>query len=121
MYQSSWRSASLSPPRKPIGYSRPKRRAGKSCPSSKVSTANPYNDVAYDLPDRRYDSDFRTLKKLIDNGALGKVTECEIHFDQDRDPGPATDLAPGGGMLFGIGSHTLDQVNQSAGAAPPRN
>ena len=86
-----------------------------------MSTANPYNDVAYDLPDRRYDSDFRTLKKLIDNGALGKVTECEIHFDQDRDPGPATDLAPGGGMLFGIGSHTLDQVNQSAGAAPPRN
>ena len=64
--------------------------------------------------DRRYDSDFRTLKHLVQSQALGTIIECEIHYDVDfpfwmrswRSP----DYQPGNGMLFGLGSHTIDQA-----------
>lgn len=64
--------------------------------------------------DRRYDSDFRTLQRLVEQSAFGKITECEIHYDFDfpawlsRSSSP--DYSPGDGMMFGIGSHTLDQA-----------
>ena len=71
------------------------------------------NDTLLNGSDRRYDSDFLTLQKVLNQGVLGRVCECEIHYDQDRPPAEATPYAPGGGMLFGIGSHTIDQVGDS--------
>ena len=57
---------------------------------------------------RRWDSDFRTARKLIGDGALGEVRRFESRFERwspDRGPGPA-----GGGTLLDFGSHLVDQA-----------
>ena len=72
---------------------------------------------------RRWDSEFLTLKQLVGTdgggGALGALTDVQIHYDV---PFPAwiagwTDPAyrPGEGMLFGLGSHSIDQALQLLG------
>lgn len=57
---------------------------------------------------RRWDSDFLTIRKLIDGGALGTVTRFESRFERfDPEPGPP---AAGGGTLLDFGSHLVDQA-----------
>ncbi len=62
---------------------------------------------------RRWDGDFLTVKKLIDEGRLGEVKLFESHFDRYRPEVRqrwrelATD---GGGILFDLGPHLLDQA-----------
>ena len=68
---------------------------------------------------RRYDSDSRTIKKLVDEGWLGQIVEAELHYDRyttalspkvhKETPGP------GRGLLYDLGSHLLDQVLQLFG------
>lgn len=57
---------------------------------------------------RRWDSDIRTARKLIDAGALGDVrtfeSRIETYVDEPR--GNAT----GGGLLRDLGSHMVDQA-----------
>ena len=65
---------------------------------------------------RRFDSDYRTVKKVVDSGLLGKIVEAEIHYDRftpalspkvhKETPGPAR------GLLYDLGSHLIDQVLQ---------
>jgi len=66
------------------------------------------------LLDRRYDSDFRTLHHLVQTSAFGTITECEIHYDVDSpswiSSWTSPDYSPGNGMMFGLGSHTIDQA-----------
>ena len=31
---------------------------------------------------RRYDSDYKTVKKILDEGWLGKIVDAEIHYDR---------------------------------------
>jgi predicted dehydrogenase len=62
---------------------------------------------------RRWDSDFKTVKQVIDRGLLGKIVEAEIHFDRFKEelspklhketPGP------GAGVLYDLGPHLIDQ------------
>ncbi|KAL5606575.1 hypothetical protein BROUX41_002977 [Berkeleyomyces rouxiae] len=64
---------------------------------------------------RRWDADFQTLKKLLDAGALGRVFEFQTHFDRYRAEKPvnwkgALTVAEGGGPVFDLGSHLIDQV-----------
>jgi predicted dehydrogenase len=62
---------------------------------------------------RRWDSDFRTVRKLISDDALGEVRRFESRFERwspDRGPGPA-----GGGTLLDFGSHLVDQAIQLFG------
>jgi predicted dehydrogenase len=51
---------------------------------------------------------------LVDKKAFGQITECEIHYDFDfpfwMKSWDKTVYTPGQGMLFGIGSHTIDQA-----------
>jgi predicted dehydrogenase len=57
---------------------------------------------------RRWDSDFRTVQRLVDDGVLGTVTQFESRFERfapDRGPKPA-----GGGTLLDFGSHLVDQA-----------
>ncbi|KAJ9150626.1 Scyllo-inositol 2-dehydrogenase (NADP(+)) [Coniochaeta hoffmannii] len=63
---------------------------------------------------RRWDSGFRTLHHLVRQGALGDIKEAELHYDI---PSPTwisgwsqKEYSPGQGMLFGLGSHTIDQA-----------
>ena len=57
---------------------------------------------------RRWDSDFLTLRKLLDEGALGQVTHFESSFERFADPAEVP-LA-GGGILRDFGSHLVDQA-----------
>lgn len=63
---------------------------------------------------RRWDSDFQTVKKLVQNGVLGKIVEYEAHFDRFRNqikPGWKEEKAlPGSGILYDLGSHLIDQA-----------
>ncbi|KAG8689760.1 hypothetical protein FRC08_010791 [Ceratobasidium sp. 394] len=69
---------------------------------------------------RRWDSDFLTVKKLIEEGKLGDVVEFESHFDRYR-PSPRTTAfwreaaGPGAGHTFDLGPHLIDQALQLFG------
>jgi predicted dehydrogenase len=57
---------------------------------------------------RRWDSDFLTVRGLVDGGALGAVTRFESRFERFApDPGPP---AAGGGTLLDFGAHLVDQA-----------
>jgi scyllo-inositol 2-dehydrogenase (NADP+) len=65
---------------------------------------------------RRFDSDYRTVRKIVDSGVLGKIVEAEFHYDRftptlspkvhKETPGP------GRGLLYDLGSHLVDQALQ---------
>jgi len=57
---------------------------------------------------RRWDSDFLTLRGLLDSGSLGTLTVFESRFERFR-PGSGPSPA-GGGTLLDFGSHLADQA-----------
>src|SRR3989449_3401051 len=63
---------------------------------------------------RRYVGDFVTLRQLLSDGALGRVTNFESHFDRfrpDLRPGAWREQPqPGSGLWFDLGAHLLDQA-----------
>lgn len=63
---------------------------------------------------RRYDADFLTLKKLIEDGTLGRVVEFETHFDRHRPQMPTAEswkTSPDQySAVFDLGTHLMDQV-----------
>lgn len=63
---------------------------------------------------RRYDGDFKTVKKIVDSKILGRLVEFESHFDRFRVVGNKNvwkeKKLPGSGMLYDLGSHLIDQV-----------
>jgi predicted dehydrogenase len=68
---------------------------------------------------RRYDGNYRTIKSILDQQLLGRMVECEIHYDRYR-----TFINEGSwkeegdervGVLFNLGSHLVDQVLQLFG------
>lgn len=64
---------------------------------------------------RRWDGDFLTVRRLLAEGALGDVIRFESRFERWR---PAlrggwrerADAAEGGGVLFDLGPHLIDQA-----------
>lgn len=62
---------------------------------------------------RRWDSDFLTVRKLVETGALGQVTRFES-FIERFSPAAVGD-ASGGGWLRDLGSHLVDQALQLFG------
>jgi len=69
---------------------------------------------------RRWDGDFLTLKALLIQKALGRLTTFESHFDRFRPiPRPGTwkeSANPANGMLFDLGPHLVDQAIALFGA-----
>jgi predicted dehydrogenase len=62
---------------------------------------------------RRWDSDLRTVRTLLDKGSLGALTVFESRFERFRpERGPH---AAGGGTLLDFGSHLADQALVLAG------
>ncbi|MFO7924456.1 MAG: Gfo/Idh/MocA family oxidoreductase [Bacteroidales bacterium] len=63
---------------------------------------------------RRWDGDFLTVKRVIDQKLLGRLVEFESHFDRFRNYiQPATwkeDASTGTGTLYNLGSHMIDQA-----------
>lgn len=62
---------------------------------------------------RRFTSDTKTVKKILESGVLGDVVDYETHFDRYRyDPKPGAwreEPFPGSGILYDLGSHLIDQ------------
>lgn len=63
---------------------------------------------------RRWDSDFLTIKKLLEDEKLGEVVEYEAHFDRFRpdvkEGWKENPEMPGSGILYDLGSHLIDQA-----------
>ncbi|MFV0555559.1 MAG: Gfo/Idh/MocA family oxidoreductase [Lactovum sp.] len=62
---------------------------------------------------RRYDSDFLTVQKVIESGLLGDILEVEMSYDYYRPEIPTkylTTFSKSMSYLYGHGCHTLDQV-----------
>lgn len=67
---------------------------------------------------RRWDSDYLTVRAAIDSGVLGRVVHLESRIDRFR---PEVrdrwreHAAPGGGIWFDLGPHLIDQALQLFG------
>jgi len=63
---------------------------------------------------RRWDSDFLTLRNILDDGLLGRIVEFNGNFDRYRNYiQPNTwkeETGPGSGLLYNLGPHLIDQV-----------
>ena len=61
---------------------------------------------------RRFDSDFLTVQKVLESGKLGDLLEVEMHYDYYRPevPESVTFFDPYRSYLYGHASHTVDQV-----------
>ncbi|WP_321436319.1 Gfo/Idh/MocA family oxidoreductase [uncultured Bacteroides sp.] len=63
---------------------------------------------------RRWDSDFRTVKQVIESGVLGDINEMEIHFDRfNLELSPKKhkeEPNPGAGIVRDLGPHIIDQA-----------
>jgi predicted dehydrogenase len=71
---------------------------------------------------RRWDGDYRTVRRLVDTGALGHVARFESRFERWRPvPKPGwkeqADPAAAGGILYDLGSHLVDQALHLFGPA----
>ncbi|MBD2846934.1 oxidoreductase [Paenibacillus sp. IB182496] len=69
---------------------------------------------------RRWDGDFLTVRRLVDEGLLGRITRYEAHYDRFRpEPNPGIwkeQDEPGTGILYDLGSHIIDQALTLFGA-----
>lgn len=68
---------------------------------------------------RRWDGAFLTLKQVLASGRLGRVVSYESHYDRFRQQ-PRLGVwresgGPGGGTLFDLGSHLIDQATDLFG------
>ncbi len=68
---------------------------------------------------RRYDSDFKTVQKVLNQGLLGDIVEAEFHFDRFV-PKLSYKIhketpTEGVGSLYDLGSHLIDQALQLFG------
>ncbi|MEO8236988.1 MAG: Gfo/Idh/MocA family oxidoreductase [Flavobacterium sp.] len=63
---------------------------------------------------RRWDSDFKTIQKIINEGVLGDLIEAEFHFDRYNpvlSPKAHKETAnDGAGILKDLGPHLIDQA-----------
>ena len=63
---------------------------------------------------RRLDGDFRTIRKLMDEGAFGKVCDYEAHFDRFAKGGSSKAWKREGGIatsvFYDLGVHLMDQA-----------
>ena len=79
-----------------------------------IELAGTQNKILSVFQNRRWDSDFKTVKKVVEEKLLGEIVEAEIHFDRYNEnlnpklhketPGPGT------GILYDLGSHLIDQA-----------
>ncbi len=79
-----------------------------------VHLAKDNNCILGVFQNRRYDSDLKTVKKVLDEGLLGEIKEVEFHYDRFN-----LDLSPkahketnnaGAGLLHDLGPHLIDQA-----------
>ena len=76
--------------------------------------AEQQNKLLSVFQNRRYDSDFKTVNKVIAEGELGNVLEAHFRFDRYKPQLSAKEHKekplPGSGLLHDLGPHLVDQA-----------
>jgi len=80
-----------------------------------IRVAGEKNLLLAPFHNRRWDGDFLTIEKLLNEGCLGRLVEFESRFDRWRPTLPTdrlwkVDPNSGGGTLLDLGSHLVDQA-----------
>ena len=85
---------------------------------SVVETAERCQRIVSVFQNRRWDSDYLGIKRVIDSGLIGDVAHFESHIDRFR-PDPRDrwreNPGPGSGLWFDLGPHLADQALQLFG------
>lgn len=79
-----------------------------------ISLAKKQNKILTVYHNRRWDSDFLTIQKIINLGVLGKISSLSIRYDRYR-PRPKTERwkessHAGSGTLWDLGAHLIHQA-----------
>ena len=78
-----------------------------------ISLAKEYSTVLSVYQNRRWDSDYLTVKSLMDSGKLGSVHTIEMNWDryrkEVRDRWKEADI-PGSGVFYDLAPHMIDQA-----------
>ena len=79
-----------------------------------VALATKYGRHLLAYQNRRWDSDFTAVRRVVESGQLGQLIEAHFRYDRYKptlnpkkfkeDPGP------GAGLLYDLGPHLIDQV-----------
>jgi len=84
-----------------------------------IKIAGENNKLLSVFHNRRWDSDFLTVKKIIESKALGDIKEVEIHYDRFT---PELSYkthketpTPGVGVVYDLGAHLIDTALQLFG------
>jgi scyllo-inositol 2-dehydrogenase (NADP+) len=79
-----------------------------------IELASGINRILSVYQNRRYVSDFRTIRQLLNQKMLGEIVEFEAHYDRYRpERRPAAwreQNTPGSGILYDLGAHLIDQA-----------
>ena len=79
-----------------------------------IALAKRNNKILTVHQNRRWDSDFKTIEKIVKSNSLGNIVEYEAHFDRFRDYFKENTWKekklPGSGILYDLGSHLIDQA-----------
>jgi scyllo-inositol 2-dehydrogenase (NADP+) len=98
---------------KPITTSAPEAR-------DLIALARQQNKILAPFHNRRYDTDFLTVKKLVADATLGRISQVIAHYDRFRPlQRPNTWKEAGGhgnGLLYDLGPHLVDQAIALFGA-----
>jgi predicted dehydrogenase len=85
-----------------------------------VDLARHHHRRLHVFQNRRWDSDFRTIRALVEDGELGHVHRLESRFERWRPDltgawRESADHEQMGGLLYDLGSHLVDQAIQLLG------
>lgn len=84
-----------------------------------IEIAKKQNKILSVYQNRRYDSDYKTIKKVVNENLLGELVEVEMHFDRFKEelsPKLHKEVpGPGAGSLYDLGAHLIDQALQLFG------
>jgi predicted dehydrogenase len=79
-----------------------------------ISQAAKKNLILSVYQNRRYVSDFMTIRQLLKENILGEVVEFEAHYDryrpEQRPNAWREENTPGSGILYDLGAHLIDQA-----------
>jgi scyllo-inositol 2-dehydrogenase (NADP+) len=84
-----------------------------------IALAKGKNKTLSVYQNRRYDSDYKVVKKVVEEKLLGELIESEFHYDRYTEQLSykvhKETPAPGVGIVYDLGSHLIDQALQLFG------
>jgi predicted dehydrogenase len=79
-----------------------------------IALAKEKNKLLSVYQNRRYDSDYKAVKKVVEEKLLGELIEAEFHYDRYTEQlsykAHKETPAPGVGIVYDLGSHLIDQA-----------